>query len=61
MFLGRKLKTYQMSVLILHLEDLVSDGRRKLKTYQVSESHLHGEDLMLLGRKLKTMVTYGMT
>ena len=32
-FLGRKLKkTYQMSVLILHLEDLVLDGRRKLKT-----------------------------
>ena len=46
---GRKLlKTYQMSVSILHLEDLVLDGRRKLKTLVLEAGSVVLELVLLL-------------
>ena len=46
---GKKLlKTYQMSESILHLEDLVLDGRRNLKTLALEAGSVVLELVLLL-------------
>ena len=62
MFPGKKLKkTYLVSDLHLHSEDLMLTGRKNKKTYLVSDFQLHSEDLMLIGRKEPRILAYGMT
>ena len=49
---GRKLKTYQVSVVTFWVMVLMLPGRKLKKTYLNSESILHLEDSTLDGRKL---------